>query len=601
MLPTLVSSHAVGKKRYKYPRLPLLAYIMQKKLYDTFVPLPPRQKRSHPEAFSDAVLDLSPKKHAYTQTVDLPSLLETDIEVHQTQRRLSKRMIYLIAFSGVIGTAVFVSMGLALHKAGPFSLLLGFAIWCLPILCITASIGEMVCYLPIPSPFISMAGRCCDEALEITAGWNFWFLQAALIPYEVVGVNTIIHYWRDDYSPAIPLVIQIVLYFFINVVAVEIYGEAEFWLSIGKVILAVGIMLYTFVTMVGGNPLHDRYGFRYYHQKPMAEFIDTGDWGRFLGLFAAISTACFTIAGPEYVAMTAAETKNPRVVLPKAFRTMFFRLSFLFLGLSLCMGIVCSYNDPLLVEALKTGLPGAAASPFVISMVNLKIRVLPDIVNGALVIAAFSSGNSYTYTSLRTLYGLAKRGHAPTIFAYCTRSGTPMYAILALLAWSFLSFLQLGENSADVLSYIVSLVTISQLSNYVICCITYYFFYKALIAQNIDRHSLPYRGYFQPYLSWIGGTCAFVMCFLSGYGVFLKGAWDTKTFIFNYIMIPIDILIYVVAKLWTRKGWKSSKDADLITGLKEIEDEEAQAFPDEKNDIKGFFGLFKKDGGAVFS
>lgn len=543
-------------------------------LADTFVPRAPQVvKRGQPEP----VASLKGSPETNEKSLEWFEELSDEVVINQTQRQLSKRMIYLIAFSGVIGTAVFVLMGSALHKAGPLSLLLGFAIWCIPILCITTSIGEMVCYLPIPSPFIAMAGRCCDEALEVTAGWNFWFLQAALIPYEVVGVNTIIHFWRNDYSPAIPLVVQIVLYFLINVIAVQVYGEVEFWLSIGKVVLAVGIMLFTFITMVGGNPKHDRYGFRYWkHPGAMNEYVADGDWGRFLGLFAAISTACFTIAGPEYVSMTAAETINPRKVLPKAFRQMFYRLTFLFLGLALCMGIVCAYNDPMLVKALKEGLPGAGASPFVIAMKNLEIQTLPDVVNGALVIAAFSSGNSYTYTSSRTLYGLAQQGHAPKVFAYCTKSGTPMYAILASLAWSFLSFLQMGENSATVLDYIVSLVTVAQLVNYVICCITYVNFFNALKAQSINRATLPYVGYFQPYLAYVGGTCAFVMCFLAGYSVFLKGGWDVKTFIFNYIMIPVDVLIYVVAKIYFRKGWIKPEDVDLQTGLREIEDYEEQ-------------------------
>lgn len=560
-------------------------------LADTFIPLPPKtikrsdiHNRQQPieETPSD---NTNPEKHNGSTALKSGSDICTtatfssssdEVIINQTQRKLSKRMIYLISISGVIGTAVFVSMGSALNKAGPLSLLLGFALWCLPVLCITASIGEMVCYLPIPSPFISMAGRCCDKAFEITAGWNFWFLQAALIPYEVVGVNTIIHYWRNDYSPAITLVVQIVLYFLINVIAVELYGEVEFWLSIGKLLLALGIMLFTFITMVGGNPKHDKYGFRYWHTSPgpMNEYLANGNWGRFLGLFAAISTACFTIAGPEYVSMTASETINPRKVLPKAYRQIFYRLTFIFLGLALCMGIVCAYNDPALVEALTKGTPGAGASPFVIAMNNLKIKALPDVVNGALVLAAFSSGNSYTYTSSRTLYGLAKAGHAPRIFAYCTKAGTPMYAILASLAWSFLSFLQMSENSATVLGYIVSLVTISQLVNYVICCLTYYFFYRAVKAQNINRLEFVFRGWGQPYTCLAGLVCAAAMCFLSGYGVFLDGAWDTKTFIFNYVMIPVDLTIYVVAKVWTRCKWNKNEEVDLQTGLKEIEEYE---------------------------
>ena len=48
----------------------------------------------------------------------------------------------------------------------------------------------------------------------------------------------------------------------LNLITVKWYGESEFWLSMGKVILIVGLILYTFITMLGGNPEHDRFGFR---------------------------------------------------------------------------------------------------------------------------------------------------------------------------------------------------------------------------------------------------------------------------------------------------------------------------------------------------
>lgn len=50
----------------------------------------------------------------------------------------------------------------------------------------------------------------------------------------------------------------------LNVISVRWFGIAEFYLSIFKVLLICGCMAFTFVTMVGGNPLHDRYGFRYW-------------------------------------------------------------------------------------------------------------------------------------------------------------------------------------------------------------------------------------------------------------------------------------------------------------------------------------------------
>jgi amino acid transporter len=71
----------------------------------------------------------------------------------------------------------------------------------------------------------------------------------------------------------------------LNVLAVKAYGEAEFWLSGGKVILILILFCFTFVTMVGGNPKHDAYGFRYWN-KPgsFAEYRTTGSLGRFEGL-----------------------------------------------------------------------------------------------------------------------------------------------------------------------------------------------------------------------------------------------------------------------------------------------------------------------------
>lgn len=46
----------------------------------------------------------------------------------------------------------------------------------------------------------------------------------------------------------------------LNLLVVDVYGEAEFWLSGGKVILILALFMFTFITMVGGNPKKDAYG-----------------------------------------------------------------------------------------------------------------------------------------------------------------------------------------------------------------------------------------------------------------------------------------------------------------------------------------------------
>ena len=245
----------------------------------------------------------------------------------------------------------------------------------------------------------------------------------------------------------------------INVFAVQWYGESEFWLALGKVILIIGLIFYTFVTMLGGNPQRDRFGFRYWRDPgSFAELYKTGSLGRFLGFLQCLIQASFTIAGPDYVSMAAGEAENPRVVMPRAFKAVFSRLMAFFVLGSLAVGINVPYDDEELAAAFRSGLPGAAASPYVVAMNRLKIRILPDIVNAMVLTAAFSAGNSYVYCASRSLFGLALEGKAPRILTKCTKSGVPIYCVAIVLLISLLSFLQVSNNAAVVLQWFVNLV-----------------------------------------------------------------------------------------------------------------------------------------------
>lgn len=497
-----------------------------------------------------------------------------------THRKLQNRHVQLIGISGVIGTALFVSIGRALYHGGPVFLLLGFSLWCIPILCITVSTAEMVCYMPFSSPFLRIASRCVDNSLAIMASWNFWFLECVQIPFEIVAVNTMIHYWRDDYSAAIPLVVQVVLYLAISVFAVRYYGEMEFWLASFKIFLAIGLFFFTFITMLGGNPKHDRYGFRNFKDLPFKEYFPNNDKtagssaGYFQGFLACLIQASFTIAGPDYVSMIAGETLLPRKVLPVAFKQVFVRLTVLFLGGCLCIGIVCSANDPNLTAAITEDRPGAGASPYVIAMNNLGIKVLPDIVNAALITAAFSAGNAYTYCSSRTLYGMALDGYAPKVFSRCNRHGVPIFAVAVSLLWALLSLLQLGKNSAVVLNWLVNLITASQLINFGVLCVVYLFFRRAYMVQRDNLPELPFKSWWQPYPAIIGLVSVSVMTIVQGYTVFFKTLWNYESFLFSYLMVFVDIFIYLGHKFvinYGRDPVKRPQDVDLITGLYEIE------------------------------
>lgn len=60
---------------------------------------------------------------------------------------------------------------------------------------------------------------------------------------------------------------EVCTFSFIERIAGDQFTESEFWFASGKVILAVGLIFFTFVTMVGGNPIHDAYGFRFWNRR----------------------------------------------------------------------------------------------------------------------------------------------------------------------------------------------------------------------------------------------------------------------------------------------------------------------------------------------
>jgi amino acid transporter len=64
----------------------------------------------------------------------------------------------------------------------------------------------------------------------------------------------------------------------------------------GKVILIFILFSFTFVTMVGGNPSGDAYGFRHWNNPgAFAEYLSSGSLGRFEGFLACMWSAvrCF--------------------------------------------------------------------------------------------------------------------------------------------------------------------------------------------------------------------------------------------------------------------------------------------------------------------
>ncbi|KAF2247463.1 amino acid transporter-like protein [Trematosphaeria pertusa] len=479
-------------------------------------------------------------------------------------RRLSNRQIQWIAIGGSIGTALFVSIGWGLVEGGPGSLFIAFAGYCFILALANSCMAEMSVFMPVVGGWVRMGSKWVDEAYGFMAGWNFFLYEAVLIPFEISALNLVLTYWRDDIPVAAVVAACIVLYGIINLFAVRAYGESEFWLASGKVLLIFMLFAFTFVTMVGGNPKHDAYGFRYWRTPgSFATYIHSGSLGRFEGFLGAFFQASFTCVGPEYVAMVAGEAIYPRKTIKMAYKTMYFRFGLFFILGALCVGIILPYDDPTLNNLLLTeGTGTGASSPYVIAMRNMGISVLPDLTNALMVTSIFSAGNSYVYCATRTLYSLSIDGHAPRFLQKTTRAGVPIYCFCVTMFFPLLAFLSVGHAASEGVKWLANITQAAQLMDYIIMCTTYLFFYRALQAQGISRDSLPYKGWGQPYVAIAGVVLFSVILAIYGYATFY--AFDVGTFFTYYAMCFVCIILWVGFKLVKRSKFVRPEDADLV-------------------------------------
>ncbi|KAI1815119.1 histidine permease [Poronia punctata] len=491
----------------------------------------------------------------------------------QLHRHLGNRQIQLIAIGGTIGTGLFVSIGGGLVKGGPASLLLGYSLHALMVCLINNSLAEMVCYMPVSGSFIRMSGRWVDDALGFLAGWNFFLYEAILIPFEITALNLVLTFWTDKIPVAAICVIVIILYAIINIAAVKYYGEAEFWLASGKLLLILIVFFFTFITAVGGNPQHEPYGFRYWYSPgAFNEYIHKGALGRFEGFLGSLFSACFTVVGPEYLGMVAGETERPRVYLKNGFKTVYWRFFVFFVLGALAVGIVIPSNSQKLIN---NGSGTAEGSPYVIAMQNMGVAVLPHIVNALLLTSIFSAGNAYVYCAMRSLYGLACDGHAPRIFKKTMKNGIPIYAFAVVMIFPFISFLQVSGNTAQAVTWLQAVTNGATMINYIIMSLTYIFFYRACKAQGIDRKTMPYCGWFQPYCAYITFVYMIIIEGIFGYTVFLPGRWNVGDFFAPYTMALVAILLYFGWKIVKRTKFVKPLEADLVWEKPQIDAYEA--------------------------
>lgn len=367
----------------------------------------------------------------------------------------------------------------------------------------------------------------------------------------------------------------------LNIVGgIRVFGELEFWLSFLKILVLVGLLILSICINVGAGPQEDYLGFRYWtNGRAFQSYLEPGAKGRLIGTWSAMVLALFAYTGTEICAVTAGEAKNPRKSIPSAIRSTFYRILFFYVLLVFLVGLIVAADSPLLIGATKSKNT-ASASPFVVAIQLAGIRALPGILNGCLIIFTFSAANSDLYIASRCLYGLAKSKQAPHIFTKCDRKGTPWVALVACSLFIALAYINVASGGSTAFGYLTSTVTIFGGLTWWAILITHQAFMRGLKAQGFDRSQLPYRSPLQPYFGWYSILVISLVLIFKGFTAFIH-EFNYKSFITNYIGMPVFALLYIGWKLAHRTKLLSADEIDLVTGARDADIEE-----EEKEDVE---------------
>ena len=534
-------------------------------------------------------MDVDMEKNAVTQEYTLDGFDDMKNEMHEAEpghelhRDLKARHITMIAIGGALGTGLIIGSGSALATAGPAAIFIAYAFVGIIVYMVMCALGEMATWIPLPDGFSGYASRFCDPALGFAVGWTYFFKYIIVTPNQLTAGALVIQYWipREKVNPGVWITVIFLIILLVNLFGVKFFGEFEFWLSSIKVITVIGLILLTLIIALGGGPDHDRRGFRYW-KSPGAfkeytknEHIIHGAEGRFVSWAAVLVTAVFAYLGTELVGVTVGEAQNPRRNIPRAIKLTFYRIMIFYVVSVFFLGMCVAYDDKKLVFASNAST-SASASPFVVAIENAGIKVLPQIINAAILLFIFSASNSDLYIATRTLYGLSVNGKAPKFFSRTNRMGVPYVALGFSSLFCALAYLNCSSSSAKVFGYFVNVVSILGLLTWICILVTHIYFMRAVKAQGIDRDTLVYKAPFQPYGSYISLGFCILIAFIKNFTAFVF-EFDKTSFITGYIGIPVFLALLFGYKIIMKTKTVLPEEADLYS-LRDIIDREEELF-----------------------
>lgn len=333
------------------------------------------------------------------------------------QRRLTPRHITFMALGMAIGAGLFLGSASTIKLAGPsvlFAYLFGGAM----IFIIMRALGEMAVQDPVAGSFSTYAHKYLGPFAGYLTGWNYWILMMGVGIAESTAVGIYMKQWYPDLPQWIWTFGSVAMIGGLNLMAVKVYGELEFWFALVKV-LTVVLMILGGATIIwlgwgnGGHPVG------------LSNLWTHGGWfpNGVTGMVLALPVLVFSFGGIETIGMAAAEAAQPERTIPRAVNSVIWRILIFYVGALFVIMAIYPWDEL-----------GTQGSPFVVTFAKLGIPQAAGLINFVVITAALSSFNSTTFSGSRMLYSLSTKRQAPSALQRLSKHGVPVRGVLVTMA-----------------------------------------------------------------------------------------------------------------------------------------------------------------------
>ncbi|MFD9628289.1 amino acid permease [Peribacillus muralis] len=449
----------------------------------------------------------------------------------------------MISLGGAIGTGLFLGSGPAIHSAGPGGALVAYAVIGIMVYFIMTSLGELASFMPVSGAFSTYATRFIDPALGFALGWNYWFTWAMTLAAELSAATMVMKFWFPHSPSFLWSSMFLVLIFLLNYVSVKGYGEGEYWFSLIKVATII-IFIVVGILMIFGIMNGEAIGFKNF---TVGDAPFAGGFLATLGIFIA---AGFSFQGTEIVGVAAGESENPAKNVPRAVRSIFWRIFLFYILAIFVIGLIVPYTN----ESLQGHT--IMVSPFTMVFEKVGLAFAASVMNAIILTAVLSAGNSSLYVTSRMLYSMASEGLAPKMFGKLNKRGVPIWGLIVTSLVGMLAFFASVFGDGVIYIWLMNAVGVTGFIFWLGIAASHYRFRKAYIAQGYSLDDLPYLSKWFPF----GPIFSFALCFFvllaQNYQAFLGDHINWAGVMSAYLGIPFFLVMWL--------GYKFVKKTKVI-------------------------------------